>query len=97
MLENINKKYNINETETLVVGTSAGPDSMALLHYLKNNTNNPIICCHINHNVRKESIEEGREGESEWEKEKEKEKEKERAPPPLQKQENSPTSLTQRF
>ena len=55
MLDNINQKYNITETEPLVVGTSAGPDSMALLHYLKNNTNNPIICCHINHNIRKES------------------------------------------
>lgn len=58
MLSNINNKYNINEDEPLVVGTSAGPDSMALLHYLKNNTTNPIICCHINHNIRKESYEE---------------------------------------
>lgn len=42
-------------TEPLVVGCSAGPDSMALLHYLKTNTPNTIICAHINHNVRKES------------------------------------------
>ena len=55
---NINNKYNINNNTPLVVGTSAGPDSMALLHYLKTNTNNPIICCHINHNVRPESKEE---------------------------------------
>ena len=48
-------KYNSTQNDTLVVGTSAGPDSMALLHYLKNNTNNKLICCHINHNVRKES------------------------------------------
>ena len=58
MQKNINQEYKINELEPLVVGTSAGPDSMALLHYLKNNTNNPIICCHINHNVRIESNEE---------------------------------------
>lgn len=54
---NLNK-YNIKENDYIVVGTSAGPDSMALLHYLKNNINNPIVCCHINHNVRKESTEE---------------------------------------
>lgn len=48
----------IPNNETLVVGCSSGPDSMALLHYLKNNTSNQIVCCHINHNVRKESKEE---------------------------------------
>lgn len=53
---NINlNKYNINNNDTIIVGCSAGPDSMALLHYLKNNTQNNIICCHINHNVREES------------------------------------------
>ena len=53
---NINlNKYNINNNDTIIVGCSAGPDSMALLHYLKNNTKNNIICCHINHNVREES------------------------------------------
>lgn len=52
------EKFIPDKTTPLVVGTSAGPDSMALLHYLANNTNNPIICCHINHNVRKESNEE---------------------------------------
>ena len=49
------KKYNIKDTDTIIIGCSAGPDSMALLHYLINNTKNNIICCHINHNVRKES------------------------------------------
>ena len=49
-------KLNIPQKEKIVVGCSAGPDSMALLHYLKNNYKNcTIICCHINHNVRKES------------------------------------------
>ncbi len=48
----------INENKTIVIGVSAGPDSMALLHYLINNTTNKLVCAHINHNVRKESIEE---------------------------------------
>ena len=56
LIENL--KIKIEEDAYLVVGCSAGPDSMALLHYLKNNTNHPLICAHINHNVRKESKEE---------------------------------------
>ena len=52
------EKFIPNEEENIVVGCSAGPDSMALLHYLINHTRNKIICCHINHNVRKESKEE---------------------------------------
>lgn len=49
------KKFIPKEAETIVIGCSAGPDSMALLHYLITNTKNRIVCCHINHNVRKES------------------------------------------
>lgn len=41
----------------VVIGVSAGPDSMCLLNILQKKTNK-IIVCHINHNVRKESIEE---------------------------------------
>ncbi len=52
------KNFIPKTNEPLVIGCSAGPDSMALLHYLKHNTTNPLICCHINHNVRKESIKE---------------------------------------
>lgn len=48
---------NINFDNYIVVGVSAGPDSMCLLHLLQNKTNK-IIICHINHNVRKESREE---------------------------------------
>ena len=48
MINNIQDKY-------IVVGVSSGPDSMALLHMLKNNTNKEIICTHINHNIRKSS------------------------------------------
>lgn len=58
MLKNIFKKLNIKNSIPLVIGCSAGPDSIALLHYIKNNTKNPIIVAHINHNLRKESIEE---------------------------------------
>ena len=55
MKKNILEGLNLKKEKYIIVGTSAGPDSMALLHYLKNNTNNTIVCCHINHNVRKES------------------------------------------
>ena len=51
------KKLNINKSEYLVVATSGGPDSMALLHMLKNE-NYKIICAHVNHNLRSESEEE---------------------------------------
>ena len=39
----------------VVVGVSAGPDSMALLDMLKKKIKKQIVCAHINHNVRKES------------------------------------------
>ena len=55
MLENILYDLNIEQEKYLIIGCSGGPDSMALLHYLKHNTNNNIVCAHINHNVRKES------------------------------------------
>lgn len=41
----------------IVIGVSAGPDSMCLLDILRKKTNK-IIVCHINHNVREESREE---------------------------------------
>jgi len=44
--------------EYLIVGVSAGPDSMALLHLVINNTKKKVVCTHINHNIRKESNEE---------------------------------------
>lgn len=40
----------------IIVGVSSGADSMALFHYLINNYKDKIICSHINHNIRKESI-----------------------------------------
>ena len=56
LLSNLN--INIPNNIPLIIGCSAGPDSMALLHYLKTNTQNPLIVAHINHNIRIESIEE---------------------------------------
>ena len=58
MLKKIFRKLNIKESDYLVIGCSAGPDSMALLHYIQNNTQNKIVVAHINHNLRKESKEE---------------------------------------
>ena len=53
----INVLKNIKD-ENIVIGVSAGPDSMALLDLTKKITNKNIICAHINHNVRIESNEE---------------------------------------
>ncbi len=58
MIKDILNKLEIKNEKYLIVGCSSGPDSMALLHLLKNNTNKNIVCAHINHNVRKESDEE---------------------------------------
>ena len=56
---NVNlEKLKLDKEKYLIVGCSAGPDSMALLHYLKNNTKNNIVCAHVNHNVREERKEE---------------------------------------
>lgn len=52
------KNYQNIKDEYIIVGVSSGPDSMALLHMLKNNLKNKIVCAHINHNVRKQSDEE---------------------------------------
>lgn len=45
----------INFDNYIVVGVSAGPDSMCLLNLLEKKTNK-IIVCHINHNIREQSI-----------------------------------------
>lgn len=52
-MNNILEDINLNTY--VVIGVSAGPDSMCLLDIIKKKTNK-IVVCHINHNVRKESI-----------------------------------------
>ena len=57
----LKKTICLKEHDRVVVGVSAGPDSMALLHILKKlqkDIGYKIIVAHINHNVRKESVEE---------------------------------------
>ena len=51
---NIITKY-LTDDSYVVVGCSAGPDSMALLSMMIEYKKDKIVCCHINHNVREES------------------------------------------
>ena len=47
--------------DTIVIGNSTGPDSMALMHVLlclKEKLNFNVICAHVNHNLREQSKEE---------------------------------------
>lgn len=49
----------LKEDDIVVIGCSGGPDSMALLYLLKELKkilHFSIVCCHVNHNVRKESF-----------------------------------------
>ena len=57
-IEKFIKNLDLNNDTHIIVGVSSGPDSMALLHMLKNNLKCKIVCAHINHNVRKQSAEE---------------------------------------
>lgn len=57
----IRKEIGLSVGDTIVVGISGGPDSMALLYILnefKNKMDLNIICAHVNHNKRKESEQE---------------------------------------
>lgn len=59
--EDILDKYHFIDNDTLVIGLSGGPDSMALLNMLLNyrkKVNISIVAAHVDHNVRKESSEE---------------------------------------
>lgn len=51
------ESLNIDKSKNLVVATSGGPDSMALLHLLNSN-GYKVICAHVNHSLRIESEEE---------------------------------------
>ncbi len=58
---NIENNFEFHEKDIIVIGCSTGPDSMALFDMLLNirsKYNLKIICAHVNHNVRKQSIEE---------------------------------------
>ena len=51
----------LKEKDTVVLGCSGGPDSMALMHILldfRKSKNISIICAHVNHKVRRESDDE---------------------------------------
>jgi len=53
----------LDDKDTIVVGCSGGPDSMALMNILMNIRKKKdllLICAHVNHNVRKESKDEER-------------------------------------
>ena len=57
----ISKDFEFKNNDTIVIGCSTGPDSMALFDMLlkiKDRYNLKIICAHVNHNIRKQSIEE---------------------------------------
>lgn len=57
-IDNFLKNIDIDNDNHVVVGVSAGPDSMALLHLLKTHLKCKLVCAHINHNVRTQSDEE---------------------------------------
>ena len=57
----IENEFKFEMDDSVVVGCSTGPDSMALLDMLlkiREKYNLLLICAHVNHNVRKESYEE---------------------------------------
>ena len=57
----IRNKIDLRPNDSIVIGVSGGPDSMALLYIMnefKEKMGLKIICAHVNHNVRKESNQE---------------------------------------
>ena len=58
---NIEKSFEFHNGDTIVVGCSTGPDSMALVDMLlriREKYNLSLIICHVNHNLREQSKEE---------------------------------------
>ena len=58
---NIEESFKFNVNDTIIIGCSSGPDSMALTYVLlelRKKIGFKIICAHVNHNVRIESKEE---------------------------------------
>ncbi len=59
IFDEIDLRYKFNNGDKIVIGCSAGPDSMALvdiMNKLKIKYNLSLIIVHINHNVREESV-----------------------------------------
>ena len=57
----IEDNFKFNNGDVIVIGCSSGPDSMALVDMLlkvRDKYNLSLIIAHVNHNIRKESIEE---------------------------------------
>ncbi|MGN1270431.1 MAG: tRNA lysidine(34) synthetase TilS [Clostridia bacterium] len=57
----LTKEINLKDNDVIVIGNSAGPDSMALTDILlkiRKKKAIKIICAHVNHNVREESKDE---------------------------------------
>ena len=58
---NIENDFEFHDNDIIVIGCSTGPDSMALFDMLlkiREKYHLQLICAHVNHNVRKQSIEE---------------------------------------
>lgn len=58
---NIEKNFEFHFNDVIVLGCSTGPDSMALFDMLlkiRDKYNLKLICAHVNHNMRKQSMEE---------------------------------------
>lgn len=55
VLEAMAQQGLVREDDTIVIGVSGGPDSMALLHFFINHTSNKIIAVHVNHMLRGDS------------------------------------------
>lgn len=56
--EYLNKEIKLANRDTIVIGCSGGPDSMALMYILmeiRKKKDLLLVCAHVNHNVRKES------------------------------------------
>ena len=56
----LEKSFKFNDGDVIVIGCSTGPDSMALvdmLEKIRDKYHLSLIICHVNHNLRKQSIE----------------------------------------